>query len=535
MRDAIFIVAIWVFLSYSSPSYAASSPRSPSGRKTKSPGLSGFPSEDSLDSPSPRTSPRFKRTRSVRINEDVSFHWLDDSEPQIDFAAMMSLKPSYETMGPLEPTCELVRPVATRAGIKGSPQSIVATPTTPEIPRPILKIRVPLSRVHPTTSHLFQSGTINDLKAFYDRGIQLSLPEPAITDIFKHLVDSSQFGKLKVIYERDRLKLTEFILKSGELSSEAILMLASQVFSKSAEQDLLDLQESTRDYSTIGLRVAFYLFAVYFDPQEVYNIITSLLDAGEANHVLTKEIISQYNRKPECVVPLLIFAIQKGLEFRTIVEFEPTEVDRLDSENCSIIYHAAAEGNLDVLEFFNGQMERRELAGSSPLIGAAKNNRDDSLKFFLEDSNWLFTEKDYEDAAFTAAICNNFSFFKLILNAGKVDLYSYRGDLTFLSAALRHGSLGFAKLLVERLDYSVNFVGEDPINSEGHALVYVLEKYSFSEMFLKRGASRNIKVYIEDEDSEDQERLVSLDEYLLLKKDTKLMKLLEKYPSHLIA
>lgn len=559
VRNSFFIATIWASSAF--PFFSgASSPRSPSGRKTKSPGLFDLlPFEDCPDLPSPRSSPRFKRTRSVRINDNVFYqpddweYWLERGEPEIN--EDIDIDEDYGIM----------RPVASRTKYEySSPQSVVdklSAPATPETssasalttaggaslklapiqseatkvlepPRSILKIRL-FNKAHPNQMELFKYGRIRDLENYYKTGVQLSLPEVVLTEIFNHLVDNRHFGKLKVIYEHDRLKFNELVLKNEELTIEAILNLAFHVFKKRAEQDLMILQESDRLYSTTELRVAFYLLSSSFDPQEVYNVVTSLLEADEEslNHVLIKEIIDQYNRKPG-TVPLLIFAVQKGLEFRTIFEFEPNEVDRLDSENCSIIYYATCEGNLDVLEFFNSQAEiGRKLAGLTPLIGAAKNNRDDSLEFFLEKSNRVFDQKDYEDAAFSAAIFNNFKIFKMLFTAEKIDLYCFRGDSTFLSVALKNGNLGFAKSLLERLNFNINFVGEDPINPEGHALVYVLDKYSFVEMFLKLGASRNIKVYINQEDERSEGLLVPLDEYLRIKMDARLIKLFEKYSS----
>ena len=498
---SIFFATTWAFTT----AVIASSPRD---RKTKSPRSFDITGSDVMEIASPRSSPRFKRLKTVTINEEVLFHGDDEEYFEEIITPIIGIEAKDHR------ACEIVRPAAVK-----QPEE-----STPGLPRPILKIKIP-SKTYTTPMDLFMFGSVRDLKSFYDRGVHLSLPEGEISAIFKHLLETFQSGKLKMIYSRDQLKLIEFVLKNDEISSETILSLASTVLSKGNEEAELNLLESARNDSTLELRVIFYLYAVDYDPRHVYNIVTSLLYSGYDNHEVIREIISQYNRKSG-TMPLMSFAVQNGFDIATVVEFEPSELDRLDTHNCSIIYYAACEGNLELLESIEAHLMGRQLSGVCPLIGAAENNRDDSLNVFMRSESWLFSRADYEDAAFTAANYGNFRFFTILIKAGRVDLYCHRGNLTFLSAALKNEEFGFAKLLVERLDFNVNFVGDDPINPDGHALVYVLKNLGGFETFLKRGASRNIKITI---DLGDEERLVTLDEYLVIMQDSKLIKLLAKY------
>lgn len=573
----LFIATIWAyFLAIA----FASSPRSPRDRKTKSPGTLGSPV--AMEIASPRSSPRFKRKKTVTITDQVSFHEDYDVDDVYRDISHVELSDNTNTL----------KLISTEDA--ESPQSVTA-PLTIRIPRPILKIRV-INKAHPTSMHLFKFGTIADVKAYYDRGVQLALGESVLHEIFKHLFETGQFGKLKVIFDRDRLKLIDFILLNEELAPEAILALSSHVFPKSEEYIQLILEETIRCQSTMVLRVTFYMLAINYESQDVYNILNSLLESSEKAPI-AREILNQYNRR-QGTTPILIFSLQKGLEFKTILSFEPSEIDRLDSGYCSVIYHAACEGNLEALEFFKTQMIAREVlsqynseqnilpilvfllqkglkfgsifdfepsamdclaaelfyhescegsvdtleffkplnldikfAGICPLIGAAIKDRDDSLEFFLNnDDCFRFSEEDYVEAAFTAAFYNNFTIFRLLYATGKVNLYSYRGDSTFLSVALKRKNFGFANLLIDRYKYDVNFVGEDPINPKGNALTFVLNYPSIVETLLKNGANRNIKVYIQEEE-DTEESLVSLNEYLEICKDPKLVKIFNKYPT----
>lgn len=514
IENLLFLLLGAVFFSTVLATMNLPSPRSPRDRKTKSPGSfgSGSMSISPVPLESPRTSPRFKRKKTVSISETNSFHeYAEDFE-----------EPTFENLQNL-------------VGKDDSPQTI--TFQFPPMPQPILKRRLIITKKYPTTIHLFRKCSQTDLTRFYSQGTQLSGSPSAINDMLKYLIESGQNGKLAIIYQHDKVNLLEFVMKGASVTTSNVLALLPVIFGENEE---IVLEVESYSHSSFAIRAALFLYAVDFKIEHVYKMFNELIDDEEPlseSKMVARELLNLYY-KDEGRMPFLAYAAKHDSEeaLQNIVDFEPSEVERLDSKGCSVLFHAAAEGNLGILEALKEQVKGKPLPGQCPLIAAAIHNRDDSLAFFLEEGNkeyFNFSPKDIEDTAFTSAVAGNIGIVRVLLRMTNLNLYCYRGDNTLLSVALKNDKYGYAGLLVERYGYNVNFVGEDPINPNGNALKFVLDKPGTAEIFLKKGANRDILVPVIVKDTEtDPDGPVTympLKEYLDIFGNEKLIKLFNKY------
>lgn len=541
---------------------------SPRERKTKSPGTLGCGSPSLLESP--RFSPRFKRKKTVRISETVSFH---DSESDFDESKTAELQQdeilidksvkvraggsllgvrintpipqAFEAAtGPSTPVSSISASI-TKTSLEDdtvSPQSVIFNFETiqppVEPPRPILK-RL-LTRKIASTFNLFKTGSIEDLQTFYAQGTQLPMSPKYTEDLFSYLFQAVEVGheaeKLKIIYEHDRQMLLDYILlKGSEIPLESLMNFVTNTLTAVSDEIISELDLFQLNH--LGLRVAIYLHAIKFKIDQVYKIVNELID-DEHNaefREIARILLERYYNEPGSL-PLSIYAARNDAEetLLNILAFDPEELNRLDSDECSVVYHAALEGNLGILEALKEQVGGKRLLGRSPLIATAIRNRDDSLEFFLVKNPTLFTftDEEIEEAAFTSAMYGKFTILRILKATGRLNLYCHHGSSTLLSVALKNDQLGFAQLLVERMGYNVNFVGEDPVNPAGNALAYLLTKYGTLEIFLKRGANRNVMVPASGSFNEDDEaqQLIPLKQYLETCNDPKLIKLFNKYP-----
>ena len=523
-----------IFLSFLSACSLANGSQSPRDRKTKTPGT--FGSFSSL------FSPNTKRTKVVRISDTVSFHDHDEREDERELSVGISSKDDgniprrlsinsnavcADSTGPTTPISSIAASI-TKTSLQDadksssfSPQQSFTFRTIELHPRPILKRQITRRAIG--TIQLFRDGSETDLQNYYDQGTQLPMMEHSTMEMLKYLFESGQFGKLGIIFSRDRMILLSFILKSMEITNKSLTIFANNnIF----EPNIIELDP-------IKLRASIYLHAVQFEIEHVYKIVLELIDSGSHVHMV-KELLREYYGK-KGVQPLLVFAAKNDTEeeILSILNFEPSELTRLDSKGCSVLYHAAYKGNLDILEALKGKTGIGEMVGKSPLLAAAINNREDSLEFLLAEdesgkSFFNFTDAEIEDAAFASSVHGNIRILKILLATKRLNLYCFRGPATLLSSALRSGQFGFAQRLVGIFNYNVNFVGIDPINPEGHALTFLLNKYDSAEFFLKRGANLKIMVPVcEIEDGPVTQ--IPLSQYLKISQDAKLIKLINKY------
>lgn len=512
--DLFLILLETALISSTLASINLPSPRSPRDRKTKSPGLfgSGSSSYSPVPLESPRASPRFKRKKNVSISETNSFHeYVEEGEDQ-DFE--ISKSSLIKDDSPLRIACQF-HPIV----------------------QPILKRRLIITKRYPTIIHLFRKCSEKDLLKFYAEGTQLSGLTSAINEMFKYLIEKGQKGKLRVIYQHDKVSLLDFIMKCTNVSVTNVLELVSVIFDQNEE---LILQIQSYSDNLFRIRAAVFLYAVDFKIESVYKMLNELIDNSEVpeSKMTARELLNFYYEDEEDRMPFLVFAAKTDSEeaLLSILAFEPSEIDRLDSKGCSVLYHAAAEGNLGILEALKEQVKGKPLAGQCPLSGAALTNRDDSLSFFLEGASkeyFDFSQKDIEDAAFASAVAGNIRILRVLLRSTTLNLHCYRGDNTLLSVALKNDNPGYAGLLVERQGYNVNFVGEDPINPNGNALTFVLDKLGTAEIFLKMGANRNplIPAIVKDSEADPDSPVtyITLREYLDISENEKFKKLLNKY------
>lgn len=492
------------------------SPRSPRDRKTKSPGSLNSGSSSSF-SPIPlvSSSPRGKRAKVIFKADNP-----EEVVEADDFIKREEIL--YDT--------------------EESPQSVAFPFKGFNPPRSILKRHLKISRKFLNTVHLFRDGSVKDLIKFYSQGTQLSGESLAINRMFKFLLETGQFEKLRLIYEHEKTQLLDFILKGDDLDTGDISQLVVSVMfvGQESEEIVLMIQGESNSFS---IKAAAFLHAVNFKTETVYKMFTELIenfDDGNRSRI-AREILNLYYETGIGRIPFLIYAAKNDSEetVQNILAFAPEEATRLDSENRSFIYHAACEGNLGILEGLKEFLKGKQLKipGECPLIGAALNFRDDSLSFFLEDegskNHFSFTEKELEYAAFATAVSGSVRCLKVLRNAGVLNIYCYRGNDTLLSIALKNGKPGFATSLIGEFGYDINFVGEDEINPGGHALVFLLDKLTTCEYFLKKGANQNIMVPrpIKDLESGQNEEIsfVTLREYLEMCGDAKLVKLFNKY------
>lgn len=369
-----------------------------------------------------------------------------------------------------------------------------------------------------------------------DRVKELSGETQAINGMLKYLLETDQIEKLRLIYEHEKTQLLDFIMKGDNVNTTDILELVSILFA-GCEEIILAIHGQS---DLVSMKTATFLYAVDFKIEPVYKMFNDLIDNlnDEISLRLAREILKMYHNNGNRM-PLLIYAAKNDSEetVQNILAFAPEEATRLDSENRSFIYHAACEGNLGVLDSLKEILRGQRIPGQCPLVGAVLNFREDSLSFFLLDEKskgyYSFTAQDLEDTAFATAISGSLFCLKVLRNAGVLNLYCHRGDVTLLSTALRNDRIGFATALINEYGYDINFVGDDPVNPGGHALVFVLDKLTTCETFLKKGANQNIMVPVPGKDLEsgnsDIINFISLKEYLETCGDVKLVKLFNKY------
>lgn len=476
------------------------SPRSPRDRKTKSPG--SFSSDSSSFSPIPfAVNPRHKRVKVIFKNDD------DQDEIEVEDAENNLIN-------------------------EESPQSI----TLQFRPRPILKRHLKISRKYLNSIHLFRNGSVEDIMKFYSQGTQLSGDLFEVNEMFKFLLETGQVEKLRLLYEHEKVQLLDFIMKGFDVNAKDMLELISIIFSGNEELILMIQGEA----NLFKMKTIAFLYAVEFKTELVYKMFNELIDDVDENDrlILAGEIINLYYKNGENMMPLLVYAAKNDSEetVQSILAFAPEEATRLDSNGFSFIYQAACEGNLGILNGLKEFLKGKPIPGQCPLIGAALNFRDDSLTFFLEDENsknyFNFTEKDIEDAQFATAVSGSLRSLRVLKRNGVgFNLYCYRGGDTLLSTALKNNQIGYATSLIEEFKYDINFVGEDSINPEGNALTFVLDKLTTCELFLKKGANRNIlipKDLLTGSNGSTME-FFTLKEYLEMCGNAKLIQLFNKY------
>ena len=503
MKNTVFLLVLKsTFFVMSLGSMNLPSPRSPRDRKTKSPGSFGSGSSISILLESPRCSPRYKRKKTVSISETALFHeYNDNCDNNENYGEFIKEEESLQNITTLPPV-------------------------------PILKRRFFTTRKYSSTIKLFRNGSAKELDKFYSQGTQLTGEPAEIHEMFKYLIETGQVDKLRTIYEHDKANVLDFIMKGGSVD---VLELVSVIFVGN-EQLILKFQSET---DSVALRTAVFLNAVDFKIEPVYKMLNELIE-DENSRILGKEIIKEYY-KDENRIPFLAHAAKTDSEeaLQSILAFEPSEIDRLDSKGCSVLYHAAFEGNLDILNLLKDSVKGKPLVGQCPLIGAALSNRSDIISFFLEDKEnssreyFNFSQQEIEDAAFASAIAGHIGVLRVLKRATDLNLHCYRGNNTLLSTALKNDKIGYAMNLIERFGFNVNFVGDDAVNPEGHALIFVLDKPTTCEFFIRKGANRNILVAVllgdSEIDADGPLRYVPLKEYLEMSGNEKLIKLFNKY------
>ena len=508
MKTIFLFVISKTFLSFSSCSLSIKIP------SKSSPELNLSPVSFDSGSPSPLKSPlrSFREKNVVTINEILSFNTVElgsasEEDRDICFEGAMKVSSKMEY-------CE---------------NSSIIKDAIP--PKPILKMRV-LSEKHDSIINLFSNGSVRDLKIFYAQGILLSQSDQRVNEMLQQLIETGNFEKLKVIYKFDKVKLTDFIIKSmkdsPDCNQKTLLNLTLALLPSANEELLSTLLSKVSEFNSNEVKVLFYLNAFKYDTAQAYKMLTELLESGSM--LMAKILIEKYHVN-EALEPLIIYSARNDCEeaFLNILRFEPSEIERLDSNNCSLAYHAASEGNIDVLNAIKEFMVGKKIKGKGPLIGAAVKNQEESLEFILKNGDFFQSSmEEIEDCALESAVHGNFSILQALLKKTQLNLYAHRGSTTLLSAALTNEKIGYARLLIEKLNYNVNFVGEDSINPNGHALRFVLTKLGITELLLKRGANQNILIPVAPESSGPSE-WITLQNYLDTRGNEKLVNLLNKY------
>jgi ankyrin repeat protein len=401
----------------------------------------------------------------------------------------------------------------------------------------ILKVH-PLEGSYASPLHLLRFGTFNELSAFYDNGVQLPTFSTApLHEIFQFMFSQpDQLEKLKAVYLHDKNLLLDFILKGTLEITETTLstFIFPILFDDREDKENIFIDIISHLGSSYHCKVSIFLQAVEFKIDVVFSSFVSVLEEDE-NSVLASVMLFEYNLV-EGRIPLLVYAAQNDFEdtIEMILKFDSNELYRLDESGASAFYYAAATGNIYVLDTLKEfHTLGHGIAGTCPLIGAAKNNRDDSLEFFLVHNNpnhFNFSAKDIEETAFAAARFGKSPILKILLKHTDLNIYCHSGCWTLLSVSLQCDQLGFSKRLIESFGYDINFVGEDPINPDGHAIVFLLQKPDTLDFFLKNGANINVRVSASlCQLYTGLEKYISLPEYMELCPNPKIDKILGKY------
>lgn len=426
--------------------------------------------------------------------------------------------------------------------------------------RPILRRRE-INKNYPNILQLIVETTAQELKEeFYGSGVQLPINNnfnilnqlfdfEKSTEVFNFLTDSypkkEVDAKLKIIYNHDKALFMSNLLEIDFVIDELVLIRLFEIMFNGGDEEKEILLDLKSDFNQSTIKAKLFLHAIYFKIPIIYKVFMELLESPDNSWKLqlARAILIRYNTQSMIqseLMPLMIYAVKNDSEeesVRMMMDFEASEANHLDSFGCSPIYYAAYHGRLDLLELFK---ERRvEINGKGPLIGAACDDRDESLKWFLIDQarikddkdnqefQYKFTIKDIENAALAAATNGHSGVIKFFLKNKSIgfNLHFHQGSDTLLSVALKNDRIGFVTRLVNVFNFDVNFSGDDPINPNGHALTFLLEKPSIMEFFLTKGATRDVLVPAKSSNSE----YIELVKYVETCENEQLIKIFNKY------
>ena len=513
-----------------------SSPRSPRASKTKSP--------VNLAADSSTFSPIIKKKKVVSIDDREIFYEYDASGNESEDLS------------------------EERKSLQSNEHVPLSTSSSTLFLRPILRRRE-INKKFPNVLQLISETTAQELKEeFYGNGVQLPMNNnfnilkelfdlEKSTEVFNFLTDSypkKQIdAKLKIIYKHDKSLFISNLLENDFVIDEVVLIRLFEImFNGDDKEILLDLKS---EFNQSIIKAKLFLHAVYFETSIIYKVFMELLESQSQSQSqdyswklqLARKILTRYNTQTMIqleLMPLMIYALKNENDpeesVRMMMDFDCSEANRLDSFGCSPIYYAAYNGQLELLELFK---ERRvQINGKGPLIGAACNDRSESLKWFLIDQvqdkghqdnqkfQYKFTIEDIEDAALAAATHGHsgiINFFLKNKSTTEFNLHFHRGSDTLLSVALKNDRIGFVTRLVDVFKFNVNFSGNDPINPNGHVLTFLLQKPTIMEYFLKKGARRNVLVPAKSSKSE----YIELAKYVETCENEQLIKIFNKYNS----
>lgn len=516
------------------------SPRSPN-RKTKSPGFleGSSPLMESSFIPTDEDQPS-KRTKMVKIVSAGEF-WSLNSGSEEQIPSLLNENAGSESHKDVDEEISdgLEKDLAAESLLSLSfkkPHKSASVPTKPILKPPKISVRKQADLIS-----MFKSAPASAIIEFYSQGTQL-VPSPSVHNLLKGFIngnDNLEREKLGLIYAFDKFAVLDFLIKSrggDQIRTLEVIDLAYIIFPDfDLSFSLIETSLITTD--SFACRAQLFLHAVDYSTDRVYTVLNDLLDdesIREENSDYSKmahEIITRFYLHKKCPLSMSVIKENLGYSIVPILNFDPEECDQMDEGGRTIFYYAANEGpdRLKEISFLNSKYSGKRLAGASPLIGAALSGREDSIEYLLNECKGVFefTTSDFEEAALASAFSGSTAVLKMLKKYSNLDLYCYRGSDTLLSVALMKNQIGYANLLVKTFNYNVNFAGEDVINPEGSALVYLLDKHQIAEFFLQKGANRNIRIPVQG--TEDQIEYITLDQYLETSGDEKLRAILDKF------